>query len=31
MSKLWLPTHQYARPYPNPSNERENLLNRSCR
>ncbi len=28
MSKLWLPTHQYARPHPSPSSEREDLLNR---
>ncbi len=31
MSKLWLPTHQYAEPHPNPQNEREDLLNRNYR
>ncbi len=28
MTKLWLPTHQYAKPYMSPQNEREDLLNR---
>ena len=28
MPRLWLPTHKYSRPYPNPQNEREDLLNR---
>ncbi len=28
MPRLWLPTHQYARPHMAPQNEREDLLNR---
>ncbi len=28
MVKLYLPTHQYAGPYPMPQNEREDLLQR---
>ncbi len=28
MPRLYLPTHQFSTPYPNPQNEREELLNR---
>jgi hypothetical protein len=28
MPRLYLPTHQYSRPYPFPKDEREELLNR---